>query len=396
MTLPAIVSTVPAFVTDFGGPYVSKSGMAKALAAKGCYVTILTTDIASIDGRRVAPEEHRDQVRQWQQWGVRLVRMPYSVHYRWATASLYAPSAVWQALRRGQRERGAVVSHIAGYREGLGSTASLVAQTLRVPVVWEPMGMARAAGRSLIKKQIVDQSLGRLTLRRAQRIITTSPVERDELLALGVEAERLYVRANGLEELPAWLQQGDPTTWRAQARQRLGLDPDERIVLYLGRITERKGLALIADAMRSAPGRFFLVGPDEQDGTWPRVQAALGDRAVMPGAVQGDAKWDWVAAADIFALAPTHGENFAMSALEAAAVGTPLVLSAAVGFGSMMPAGTGHIVPLDVHQWSEALAAPAPKVALSDVRALRHDFSWSGIVDRQLEVYQSVLSGQGS
>lgn len=394
MSLPAIVSTVPAFVTDFGGPYVSKSGMARALAAKGCDVTILTTDMAGIDGRRVARDEHQAQVELWHAWGVRLVRMPYSVHYRWATASMYAPSAVWQALRRGRQLRGAVITHIAGYREGLGTTASLVAQTLRVPVVWEPMGMARPAGRSLIKKAVVDNTVGQLTLRRADRIIVTSPVEHSDLLAVGIAPQSLYLRANGLEALPAWLQQGDPVSWRATARQRLGLTADEPLVLYLGRITERKGLVTIAQALRSAPGRFYLVGPDENDGTWPRVQAELGERAVMPGAVHGDAKWDWLAAADRFVLAPTYGENFAMSALEAAAVGTPLVLSPAVGFGSMMPAGAGQIVEPEVSAWSQALRTQVPKVSADDVQRLRRQFSWDVIVESQLDLYRQVLEAR--
>ena len=287
--------------------------------------------------------------------------------------------------------------------------ASRAAQMMDVPVVWEPMGMARAVGKSTAKKWLMDNLIGRKTLGRANRIIATADIEQQDQLAAGIPAEKIRLRPNGVEPVPEWLQVQDPVQWKASARSQLTQkddwqrDPSKLQLLYLGRISDRKGLAWLSEALTplanttDCPFELTVVGPVEPDGTLESMQKNLGTSLHQIGPVDSQEKWLWFAACDLFVLPSLYGENFAISALEANCAGTPVLLSSQVGYGGYIDeqtahAGLGAVLPLDQTLWRDSISAAEPAtLALAEVQALRQRFSWPQIVGQQIELYQQVL-----
>jgi glycosyltransferase involved in cell wall biosynthesis len=125
----------------------------------------------------------------------------------------------------------------------------------------------------------------------------------------------------------------------AETQQKLFLNsfPEcrgKRIVLFLGRIHEKKGCDLLIEAFaRVAPqhrdSHLVMAGPEQQDSTrWRQLasQLAVGERITWTGMLSGDLKWGALRAAEAFAL-PSHQENFGIAVVEALACGVPVLIS---------------------------------------------------------------------
>ena len=116
-----------------------------------------------------------------------------------------------------------------------------------------------------------------------------------------------------------------------------GIPVDARLVLFLGRLSEKKSPELLLEAFAQLPAELenravwlAFAGPDES-GMLHRLEElarARGVRArvVFSGAIFEAEKWAAYCDADVFVL-PSQNENFGNTALEAAACGTPAVIT---------------------------------------------------------------------
>jgi len=108
-----------------------------------------------------------------------------------------------------------------------------------------------------------------------------------------------------------------------------------RVLLYFGRIHEKKGCDLLlagfaAVAQHDATVQLVMAGP-AAPALLEQLQqqaAALGiaERVVWTGMLTGRLKWAALQAAEVFVL-PSHQENFGISVVEALASGTPVLIS---------------------------------------------------------------------
>jgi glycosyltransferase involved in cell wall biosynthesis len=114
---------------------------------------------------------------------------------------------------------------------------------------------------------------------------------------------------------------GDP----AAARAALGLAPDERFVLCVGRVERAKGSHVLADLWRlyrrrrPAAPRLVLLGPVHED------LEADGD-VIVAGRQPEDVKWGALAAC-AFTVSPSAWESFSLVVLEAWLAGAPVVVN---------------------------------------------------------------------
>jgi D-inositol-3-phosphate glycosyltransferase len=131
------------------------------------------------------------------------------------------------------------------------------------------------------------------------------------------------------------------------------------------------------------------------------VQAALADPAtagrihVLPPTP--GPPYDLFRRADVFVLA-SGGENFGLVAAEAAAVGTPVIVSDRTGIAASFRDGEALVVPYA----TEETVAAVDRVLRDD--ALRRRLSegalraaarstWDAVVDEQLAIYADALDG---
>jgi glycosyltransferase involved in cell wall biosynthesis len=103
----------------------------------------------------------------------------------------------------------------------------------------------------------------------------------------------------------------------------------ERILLFLGRLHEKKGCDLLIEAFRrvATPLHLIFAGPCADTVLEADLHArAQGLRVTFTGPLYGDDKWAALAAAEVFAL-PSHQENFGIAVAEALASGVPVLVS---------------------------------------------------------------------
>jgi glycosyltransferase involved in cell wall biosynthesis len=161
---------------------------------------------------------------------------------------------------------------------------------------------------------------------------------------------------------------------------------DEPVVLFVGRVTEQKGVFDLLDAFAplAEDARLRVVGRGDTAELEARArELGVADAVTVEGVVPEAALPGYYAACDVYCL-PSHYESFGIGNLEAMATGTPVVTTKTGGVPEyatheenalLAPAGAtdrlgGHLEGL--------LESPALREELGAAgRAVAESFSWS-------------------
>ena len=100
------------------------------------------------------------------------------------------------------------VAHIFGLYDFLGPAVAAECRRLSVPYVVEPIGMFLPIVRNVRLKRMYHGIWGRKMLRGARFLIATSDQEVDELASAGLPRDRIVLRRNGVDQVPAVGQHG--------------------------------------------------------------------------------------------------------------------------------------------------------------------------------------------
>lgn len=329
---------------DAGGPAVKVRALAHGLAALGHSVTVLTSDlgIAGTAGPR-GTFSKTDYGWRSDEGHIQTLYLPALGGYR---ALTWNPAVFrFCATRLPSFE----LVHIYGTYDLLGPVVARACRKRRIPYIIEPMGMFRPIVRNVALKRLYRKVFGGPLVQAAARVIATSVQERLELIEDGVAADKIVVRRNGVD-LPVLPERG-------MFRREWNIPENAFVVLFLGRIVEKKSPDLLLEAFRRwrrVSGRkqdSFLVfaGPAEKPGFRRSLeeQARSGglDAAVLfTGPLYGNAKWSSFVDADVFVLPSLH-ENFGNAAAEAVTCGTPAIVTDTCGIAPLIRGRAGVVVP---------------------------------------------------
>jgi UDP-glucose:(heptosyl)LPS alpha-1,3-glucosyltransferase len=175
---------------------------------------------------------------------------------------------------------------------------------------------------------------------RLRAVICNSRMVRDEIRrAFRIAPEKLHVIYSGVDLSRFGVDARREL--REAARRSLGLRPRETLFLFVGSGFARKGLdsAIDALAMSAAPShRLAVVGTDRHAARYAEHarRAGLGERVRFVGG-QEDVR-PFYAAADCFLL-PSRYDPFPNTALEALAMGLPILVSSRCGAAEVVERG---------------------------------------------------------
>ncbi len=237
--------------------------------------------------------------------------------------------------------------------------------------------------------------------------------EADELIACshfmaGQIADVFQVPDGKLEIIPNGVDVdglADPDFDREAFRREYARD-DEKMVLYVGRLVAEKGIYVVLDAIEKTAEVFptvkFVVvgsGPSLEDARWRASQAPWSDRILFAGFVPDDVRNQLYQMADV-AIFPSLYEPFGIVALEAMALGVPVVASNAGGLVEVVEhEHTGVLVNAgspDALAWGIVHVLEQP--ALSQARAerayekARAEFNWRVIAERTRAKYERMFA----
>jgi len=293
-----------------------------------------------------------------------------------------------------------------------GRLALLFGDRWNVPVVSMFHTLAqlknRVAESAAEREQAVRFEIERRTMAGSDRVIAATEIDRTQI-------ERHYGTTAPIEVIPGGV---DLDVFRpmpqATARQELGLDVDEKVLLFVGRIQRLKGLEILLRALSQLgdlPARVLVVGGQPSTSHEAReiarlhnLAAKLGirERVTFSGAAEHARLPIYYSAADVTVM-PSSYESFGLVAVESLACGTPVVATRVGGLTAIIKDGeTGALVP-----WRDpALFAERLRAVLTDKRLRAHlsaqarpsvlRYAWERIADEHLALYGDVLAERGA
>jgi glycosyltransferase involved in cell wall biosynthesis len=339
----------------YGGIARLASTLAAGLAQRGHDVTVCTTDVCDRDARLDTPRRHR-----WQPWshpaapgGVALRVFPNlsnRLAYHWQA---FAPVGLDGFMRHHAHEFD--VAHLHACRNLPGVMAARHLARAGVPYVLAPNGTAPRLERRLLAKRLFDAAWGHRLMRRAARLVAVSDAEEVQLLAAGVEPSRVRRVPNpvDLAEFAGPIVRG-----RFRRQHRL----DRPLILFLGKITPRKRLDVLVQALARCErtDADLAVAGNDMGG----LEAALADarrlgmtaRVRVVGLLTGQGRLDALADADLVVY-PSEHEIFGLVPLEALLCGTPVAVADDSGCGEVVrETGGGLVVRVgDMAAWATAI-----------------------------------------
>lgn len=308
--------------------------------------------------------------------------------------------AAWELWRVLRDERPDVL-HTHNPKPGL--YGRVVGRLARVPIVVNTVHGLYAAPDDPWVKRAAVYALEAVAARCSDAELVQNPEDLALLRRLRI-APRAELLGNGID-----LTRFDPTrvgSARAAVRAELGIGDDRIVVGTVGRLVREKGYPeLFEAAERLDPDRFVVVcvGGDDPEKA-DALPAALVDAARARGVrVTGhrDDIAEMLSAFDVFVLA-SHREGYPRAAMEAAAMGLPVVATDIRGCREIVDPGVnGTLVPA---RDAGALAAAIERLADPDRRARYGEasrrracehFDERRVVARVLAAYRAAARRKG-
>ena len=285
-----------------------------------------------------------------------------------------------------------------------GVYGRLAARAARVPGIVNTVHGLYAQPHDPWAKRAVVYGLERVAARCSHAELVQNPEDIDVLVRIGVPREKIQLLGNGID-LSRFDPGAGPDGRRAQLRRELGVGDHEVLVGAVGRMVREKGYEeLFAAAARlrvEAPDvRLVVIGPADPDKPDAVDQATL-DRATADGVrflgLRRDVE-DLYGALDVYVLA-SHREGFPRSAMEAAAMGLPIVATDIRGCRQVVDHGrTGLLVPVGrADALAEALTMlatdPATRAAMGAAGRAKavQEFDQQRQIDISLGTYERLL-----
>lgn len=378
-----ILHVVPTYfpATRYGGPIYSVHGLCRALAERGHSVEIVTTNV---DGQHVSDVPLNRPVMmdgvtiRYFATGSRVI--PPSLARR-----LYVATAMSDYLHATMG--GVDVAHLHSVFLWPTTAAARAARRVGVPYVVAPRGMLVP---ELIQKKnrLIKMAWLRLverkTLSRAAGIHFTSQREWDDASRTGLPLPMPFIVPNGID-FPSE-------------------DESPRLtetLLFLGRITWKKGVDRLIDALALVPGaKLVVVGNDEEELTpvlRDRIlRAGLAGRVEFRGEVHGTTKESLLREATALIL-PSHSENFGNVVLEAMSYGMPVIVTPEVGVADVvLSAGAGLVVQNSPAELAVAIASLLKNPSAAHEmgvqgRVAAEAFRWNSVAEKVEGHYVRIM-----
>jgi glycosyltransferase involved in cell wall biosynthesis len=383
-----LLHVVPTYLPAWrhGGPILAVHGLCKALVARGHEVTVFTTNVhgdGTLDVSLDVPAQIDDvEVRYFP------VRQPRRLYY--------AP-ALGRTAREGLGRFDVV--HLHSVFLWPTTVVARACEQAGIPYVLSPRGMLvpelmRAQGRW--HKHAWMLLAERRTIERAAALHATSTLEAADAARLDLPLPPVFIVPNGIDPEP-W--DGDVAALSPAARSVVAGGP---YLLFLGRLSWKKGLDRLIPAMAAVPEiRLAVAGNDEEGLRAPLERlardAGVAERIAFLGPVHGPDKAALLHRAAALVL-PSRSENFGNVVLESWAAGRPVAVTPEVGLAeTVRKAGGGIVAERDLGRALRSLLAGPDQLDEMGRRGadtVRERFEWAAVAKQMEEVYHHLMTGR--
>lgn len=186
--------------------------------------------------------------------------------------------------------------------------------------------------------------LTRLAMNRAEFVVTKGEYLRQQAIRMGIDARKVRNVPNGCD--PSIFHLAD----RSAARAHLAIDDKAELVLFVGRLDAKKGIAELLKAFASLVSRrpnlrlvYVGDGPGGEQLRGMARDLALEDRVLLMGACPSQKVAQWLASANVLAL-PSYNEGCPNVVIEALNCGRPVIATDVGGIPELVNEKSGILV----------------------------------------------------
>ena len=392
---------------DTGGMNVYVRDLTRELGCMGIHVDVFTR----------SQDEHVPHVLHDLGYGNRVVHVPAGPEVPLAKRELtnYLPQFV-EGIKAFAAEKGIHydIIHSHYWMSGLAAE-SLSDAWGGTPIVhmFHTLGeMKNRIAQSDEERESPERIAGeKRVLGRVDRVVTATLAERTQLRFLyKADDRKLITIPPGVDTSHFYPIPSD------EAKAFIGLKPDTRMILFVGRIEPLKGVDTLIRAMsclklmdNNRPVDLAIIGgepdvsPEQRTSEMARLQKlcdelAMGRTVIFLGKRGQDTLPYYYSAAEVLVM-PSHYESFGMVALEAMACGTPVIASEVGGLGFLVQNGkTGYTIPNgDPEVLCDKLSTLLNDPSLRETMGRRaaeyaQSYTWDKIAAQIVKVYQALLN----
>jgi glycosyltransferase involved in cell wall biosynthesis len=301
------------------------------------------------------------------------------------------------------------IVHIHEHRQTLAILASYFARKNNIPYIVQAHGSVLPFFQKEGLKNLFDKVFGFKILHNASCVFALTEVEKEQYLKMGVDEDKIEIVPLGInleeyENLPSF----------GEFRSKFNIDENDKLILFVGRIHEIKGLGLLIDAFNdlinqntennslednSYSIKLAIVGPD--DGYLTELEDkikeySLEENVIITGPLYNEEKQEALVDCDLFVM-PSKYESFTTSGLEAMACSKPLVLTKNNHIHDWVDGNVG----LACEDNKDSLRESIEKILFDEELSLifaengrkliKEKYNWNIINNQILEIYNKIL-----
>ena len=291
------------------------------------------------------------------------------------------------------------VVHVHEHRQTLSIIVCYFARRYGIPYVVQAHGSVLPFFQKEGLKNIFDKVFGFKILYGASKVFALTEVEKEQYLKMGVEEDRIEIVPLGINiEEYSNLPEG------GIFREKFNISKDDKLIIFIGRVHEIKGLDLLIDAFKELADsvsdvKLAIVGPDDgyMDALNSRIaECGLSDKVIVTGPLYKREKQEALVDCDLFVM-PSKYESFTTSGLEAMACGKPLVLTKNNHIHDWVDGSVGLACDDDKMSLKDAMAEVlfdeelSKKFGMNGRRLIQEKYNWDMINEQILNIYESII-----
>jgi glycosyltransferase involved in cell wall biosynthesis len=233
----------------------------------------------------------------------------------------------------------------------------------------------------------------RKTIDGLQALLTVSEAMRQTAIHdFGAAPERVHTIVNGFNT--SVFHPRD----QSAIRQRLGIAPDEQMIIYVGRFVEAKGMRELITAFQNIAHKnpkasLALVGDGvmKEELTALVVASGLTKKVRIPGGQPPEQVAEWICASDVLTL-PSWSEGYPNVVVEGLACGRPVVATDVGGTKEILNEHNGILIPpRDAQVLQQALEKALSEQWDRSAIAQAMQRTWDDVAEETLAVCEQVL-----
>ena len=247
------------------------------------------------------------------------------------------------------------IIHIHEHRHSLAIATHRYAKKNSIPYVLQAHGSVLPFFQKEKLKEVFDKLWGFDILHDASRAFALTEVEKEQYLKMGVSKDRIDIVPLGID-----INEYNHLPDEGKFKSKHGIGSEERVILFLGRIHEIKGLDLLVKSFARISEddvKLAIVGGDygfkeELENLIETLD--LTDKVIFPGVLTGENKIEALVDCDIFIM-PSRYESVTTSGLEAMACFKPLILTKNNHIQTWVKDNTGLVCEFDEEDLSNCI-----------------------------------------